>query len=210
MRSVSFLASRPASGLVLVLATLLGAALPLHAQPVSPSTDTPPVTTVSLLRQLSLRVDALQVRSDLLTPGGDAANSGIAVIGEAKAVLPAGGSQYRIVVDGWGLICSALSQDFDFARVQIVLDDVEMGVRVTRHARADVEAIVTPWHCARYNGYAPLNSGIRALIDPRALGRGPDGDHWHDVKIRVYDLFGRIRDSQPVRVFVPDVVATDR
>lgn len=185
-----------------VVATLVGLSAPAaQAQDVAPAE---PVSPQSLMRQLSLRLDALQTRSDLLTPGGDAFNSGFAIVGEAKAVPNTTGTHYDLSVDGWGLICSALSTRTDFGRPEIVVDDVETGVRVRRYRRVDVEAILTPQYCIPlYHGYAPLDSGIRATVDVRSFGLGPDGDHWHTVKIRIYDLFGRMRDSVPVRVFIP-------
>ena len=78
---------------------------------------------MTLLRQLSLRLDALQVRSDLLTPGGDAKSSGLANVDIAARELLPDLTNYQILVGGWGFICSpGLSESVtDMGRTYVVI-----------------------------------------------------------------------------------------
>lgn len=169
-----------------------------------PNIQATPVTDLDLLRRLSARLDALQTRLDLQPPTGAAASSGIAFVDVAVPVRSGDGTHYDILVGGWGLVCEtrglALTQDF--GRPQIVVDGIETGAPVTLVTRTDVVAGLTP-HCERYGGYVPLQSGISARLDARIFGTGPFGTGWHEIKIRVYDLLGRARDSDVKWVLIP-------
>lgn len=158
------------------------------------------VTPLTLMRQLSLRLDNLQLRSDETLPGKP--NTAIALIGARVEQAP--GEQYsNIIVDGWGLVCSEPGTG-NQAKPIVVVDDIEVGDAAKPYNRTDVQSILTEYYCAPlYNLVAPLDSGVHAIIDARAFGLGPAGDGKHSVKLRLYDQLGRIRDSPPVVVVVP-------
>lgn len=158
------------------------------------------LTPTDLLRHLSQRVDTLQRRADLKTGGGDETNSAIAAL--APVTTSSADGRVTLHVSGWALVCG-FGSPTDYSRPQIVVDGIETGVAIERWARPDVQSLLTTYYCLpRFRGFAPLNAGISARVDARVFGRGPKDDGWHEVKIRVYDLWGRARDSQPVPVFI--------
>lgn len=178
--------------LALLLATAHTPAAAQDADSISTCTSDCVQRLLALTRETSRRLDLLQARVDIMFPR---ASTIVTLYAVSPAVID---GKPVFVAQGWGFTCNGggpLSQQFDFSRVAIVVDDVETGDSLERVARPDVvlwsEAIR---YCGFFGGgVTPLNSGFNIVIpvDGVVVAAG----RRHTFKVRLYDPFGRATES---------------
>lgn len=161
-----------------------------HAQ--SPGTS---LTLYSLIQQLSIRADAMQARVDANAgPASSAQNIDVLQLGLSNSV-------YYINIGAWGASCGT-DAEWNQGSVYAVVDGLELPLLPNSTSlRPDV--------AAAYSGFCqggtqfPTRSGVNYTIPAAIFGTGPSGDGWHAVKLRTYDLYGRMSETPYGFVQVP-------
>lgn len=152
-------------------------AIPVAAQSVAP------LAMLRMLFVLQQQVDQLQREHD--GPGDQDMRLNLDAV-----YLTAPGT---ITVNGWAFSCMDPQ-----AKIVIVVDGVQ-SVQVSpegvwRYQRSDVNAA--------YAGLCPMpvHVGLMAIVSMDVFGPGWLGNHQHTVRIRQYDAFGRMAESNVVTI----------
>jgi len=147
---------------------------------------TAPLTTLDMIRQLSVRTDAIQARIDATGPPATSTESL-----DVLAAHTIDGEPYASV-QGWAFGCS--DDDDNYAVEYVVVDDIELPtLPVSRVDRPDVVAALTGF-CPP-GQQVPERIGVNFEIPMRIFGAGTSGNQFHAFKLRTYDAHGRSHET---------------
>jgi hypothetical protein len=160
----------------------LSVAAPVRGQPT-------PGNLMKTIETLQRQVDQLQARLD----GQESfARATIDFLTEAPGVVN---------VQGWAFACG----QGDGGRLVIVVDGVQ-SVQSTassyyRWQRTDVNNQGNAELCARVGAAVPTEqAGFGTVVSMEPFEPGEYGDHFHTIKVRIYDRYGRMSESRPVTI----------
>lgn len=157
--------------------------------PAPAAAQTPPLLVMKTIQTLQRQVDVLQRRLDGLETFSRATIDW-AILGPGVAL-----------VQGWGFACGQP----DGGRLVIVVDGVQ-SVQATpaqffRVPRPDVDNAPNAQLCRLVGAEVPTaTAGFQTLLDLTPFEPGERGDHRHTVKVRIYDQYGRMRESEPMLI----------
>lgn len=105
------------------------------------------------------------------------------------------------LVQGWGFACGQP----DGGRLVIVVDGIQtiqaMPAQFFRGPRPDVNNASNENLCRLVGSDVPTaTAGFQTLVDMTPFEPGENIDHSHKVKVRIYDQYGRMSESEPVSV----------
>lgn len=148
-----------------------------------------PGNLLKTIQTLQRQVDQLQARLD----GQESfSRATIDFLTEAPGALN---------VQGWAFACG----QGDGGRLVIVVDGVQ-SVQSTpssyyRWSRTDVNNQGNAELCARVGADVPTDqAGFGTLVNMDPFEPGEYGDHFHTIKVRIYDKYGRMWESRPVSI----------
>jgi hypothetical protein len=151
----------------------------------------PPLSTLRHIYVQQQQVDALQARLDgSFVPAIVALNP--------PAMNPSG----ALEVSGWAFRCG----EEDGGRLVVLIDGVQSVQaderplpekrHIPRQPRPDVANQANSTFCVLQGSYVPTNNaGFWTLVDVSAYSLGWNGNGCHTVKVRLYDLGGRMKES---------------
>lgn len=174
-----------------VAVLVLGIGLGLSAQ-----NRTSTLTLYTVIQQLSTRVDILQRRADQYAGPAESRQS-LDVVEPYQV-----GDEWFLRAQGWAFSCSP-DATHNFGSVYVVIDDLEIPLSPqSRPERLDVVAAFAGF-CGDL--YVPALNGQNYEIPMAIFGSGPSEDGWHAVKLRTYDRYGRMSETDYTHVRVPPI-----
>lgn len=108
--------------------------------------------------------------------------------------------QDSILVQGWGFACGQP----DGGRLVVVVDGVQSAQATKdnffRWPRYDVLNEPNAELCTRVLSYVPtVTAGFQTLVGMEPFEHQP-ANHVHKITVRIFDKYGRVRDSDPVEI----------